>query len=272
MGFWDRVSEPLGAAGRLLATGLSVVGRTAVGAYRAVDPDLLRHLAQLPVLGLAALVPGGTTPVALPDDGQPPIVCVPGLGATPGTFAPLRLFLRLLGRTRSYAAPTPAGQSLDDLAAGLRAFIAEVARANDLAPGARVDLVAHSMGGLVARLALEDAATAGRVGTLVTMGTPHGGSLLARYGATEHSLELRPGSPVMERLARQLPWRGPPAQPRLVALWSPADVIVLPATAARVEGAENVELDGFTHYAYLLHPAGFRLVARVLAAGALPTA
>lgn len=63
--------------------------------------------------------------------------------------------------------------SADRLAALLR----EVARA---APGVPIDVVAHSQGGVVARLALQSGASAGTVPsdvrTLVTIGTPHEGA------------------------------------------------------------------------------------------------
>ncbi|HEY3352930.1 MAG TPA: alpha/beta hydrolase [Polyangia bacterium] len=266
MGAWERVTHSAASTGQLVATAAVAVARSAAAAYRAVDPDLRSHLAQLPALGLTSLAGRAAAPHALPDDGHRPVVCVPGLGGSPGNFLPLRLFLRLLGRRRTYAMAWPAGATLEDTARHLRDFIGEVVTVNDLGPDAQVDVLTHSMGGLVARLALEDEPTSARVATLLTMAAPHAGSHLARYGATDHSLHLRPDSVLLERLARQVPWRGPPAQPRLVALWSRADVIVLPATSARVEGAENVELEGFTHYSYLLHPAAWRVVARTLAA------
>jgi hypothetical protein len=82
------------------------------------------------------------------------------------------------------------------------------------------------------------------------------------------SRALRPGSDVMERLAPQVPWAGPPAWPRMVCLWSPADVILLPATSACVEGAENIEAPGFTHYSYLIHPRSWSLVLEALGGAA----
>jgi pimeloyl-ACP methyl ester carboxylesterase len=265
MSVWESVSHAAGTTGRLFATAGVVIGRTAAAAYRAVDPDLRNHLAQLPALGLTSLTARRRPPERLEPDGHRPMICVPGLGGHPGNFLPLRLFLRLAGRTRTYALGFPGGATLEEMAAHLSDHIRQVLAVNDLGPDAQVDVVTHSLGGLVARLALEDDATRARVATLVTMAAPHAGSHLARYGAFSNSLHLRPDSPVLARLARQLPWRGPPEQPRLVALWSRADVVLLPADTARVEGAENVELEGFTHYSYLLHPAGWRVVARALA-------
>jgi pimeloyl-ACP methyl ester carboxylesterase len=246
------------AAGHLAAR----AGAGIASAYRAIDPDVQRHLAELPLLGLTMLAARRPAAEPLPDDGHRPIVFVHGLGGHRGNFLPTRLFLRLNGRSRTYSLGFPPGSDLEALAAELRRFIEEVCTVNGLAADAQIDLVAHSMGGLLARLALEDAATRARVATLVTMGTPHGGTHAARYAATPTLRSLRPESALMLRLDQQIPWQGPP---RLVAFWSASDLLLLPARAACVEGAENIEIEGLTHYGYLLNPVSFRRLLLVLA-------
>jgi pimeloyl-ACP methyl ester carboxylesterase len=258
------VGQAAAATGRALAAAGAWLGRSVAAAYRAVDPDLRLHLAQLPLVGLTMLVRERTTPEPLPDDGRRPLVFVHGLGGGPGNFAPMQLYFRLHGRRRSYTVGFEGAHAMPELAARLSTFLEDVVTVNDLTPETRIDVVAHSMGGLIARLALEDPRTRARVGTLVTLSAPHAGSYLARYGHTRSSLDLRPDSAILARLARQLPWRGPPEFPRLIALWSPADVIVLPAHSAAVDGAENIELPGFTHYGYLIHPSGWRCVLDAL--------
>lgn len=233
-----------------------------VASYRAVDPDVRRHLAVMPLLGLTMLSPRAARPEALADDGHRPVLFVHGLGGHPGNFLPARLYFRLHQRTRTYSFGLGGG-ALTEMAEELRRSIAAVCEVNGLRPGDRVDVVAHSMGGLVARLALDDEATRARVATLVTLGTPHGGTHAARFAATEYTRALRPDSEIILRLAQQLPWRGPP---RLVSFWSAADVLLLPASTACVDGAENVELPGATHYSYLLQPACFARVMEALTA------
>jgi triacylglycerol lipase len=66
--------------------------------------------------------------------------------------------------------------SVADRAAELAAFVREI-------PARRVNLVAHSMGGLDARYALSRLGLAGKVASLVTVGTPHLGTPLADLGA-----------------------------------------------------------------------------------------
>ena len=255
---WPKMKSAFLSAGRGLATAALWVGKNAAAAFRAADPDLRRHVAQLPLVGLTLLVPSRTEVEPLPDDGHRPVVFVPGLGGGPGNFLPMRLFFRLMGRSRTYALEYDSTESLEAMAERLGQFVEEVVERNGLPADVQVDVVAHSLGGLVARMALEDERFRARVATVITLGAPHAGSHLARYGATPYWRNLRPDSDALARLARQLPWRGPPQQPRLICLWSEADVLLLPACSARVEGAENVEVPGFTHYSYLVHPEGWR--------------
>jgi pimeloyl-ACP methyl ester carboxylesterase len=264
MTVWDYVRDAAVVAGKGIGTAAVWVGENAAAAYRAVDPDLRRHVAQLPLVGLTMLAPAPTVE-PLPDDGHRPVVFVPGLGGGPGNFLPMRLYFKLMGRRRTYVLPCDNRQELEANAAGLAALIEAVAAANGLPDDATFDVVTHSMGGLIARLALEDERVRRRVANLVTMAAPHAGSHLARYGAIPRSLDLRPDSALQERLACQVPWPGPPALPRLVCLWSAGDVLLLPAASACVEGADNREIVGFTHYEYLVHPTAWRVALEALA-------
>jgi hypothetical protein len=262
-----RIGQGLAWTGAAIGRAAVAVGRSVAGAYLAIDPDVRRHAAQLPLIGLT-LLGGRHAPVEpLPDDGHCPVILVHGLQGHRGNFLPMQTFFRLIGRRRTYSVGLRPGASLPELAADLARFAAEVVERNGLPEGARIDLVAHSMGGLVSRLALADPVFARRVRTLVTLGTPHAGTYAARFASTYYTLELRPDSATVAALQAQLPWRGPPELPRLVALWSRGDIVLLPPEAARVDGAENVEVDGFTHFSYLLHPESWMKVHEVLGAG-----
>ena len=46
--------------------------------------------------------------------------------------------------------------------------------------------------------------------------------------------------------------------------WSAADTILLPHTSALLEGAENLELQGLTHYGYLLRPSALARIHQAL--------
>jgi len=67
--------------------------------------------------------------------------------------------------------------------ASIAARAAELAEFVRAVPGRRVNVVAHSMGGLDARYAISELGLGGRVASLTTVGTPHLGTPLADAGA-----------------------------------------------------------------------------------------
>jgi pimeloyl-ACP methyl ester carboxylesterase len=262
--FWTRCGKGVARGGRAVGQAAVWIGRGVASAYTAVDPDVRRHVAQLPLMGLTLLSSRRRSVRRIDDDGRRPVVFVHGILGHPGNFLPMQKFLAYQGYKRSYAIALESIATMSASAEQLSRFIEEIIRVNDLGPDATVDIVGHSMGGLVARLALENSATRARISTVITLGTPHLGTYAARFGATQNVLDLRPGSSVMTRLRSQLPWRGPPEQPRLFAMWSPSDVLLLPAEAACAPGADVIEMAGFTHYSYLLSPAAWGRVHAVL--------
>jgi triacylglycerol esterase/lipase EstA (alpha/beta hydrolase family) len=124
----------------------------------------------------------------------------------------------------------------------------------------KVTLLCHSMGGLVARAYLRRFGGA-RVRAVVTIGTPHRGSLLAGMIPETCLAEMFPGSDWLARLATT----APPAGVRCVALWSWHDSMVLPQLNARWEGAEEFEFIGVAHNALLADAGVDVCVDRLLA-------
>jgi len=253
-GFWQRFGQQAWRCARAVGSGVTT-------AIESVDPDLRRDLLQMPVLGLTVLGPRHAPIRALSDDGHRPMIFLHGLGGHRGNFSPMRTWLALKGRRRGYAIGLKSGADLMTLGRQLSAAIEEVLSINGLGSDGQVDIVAHSMGGVVARLALLDVYTLQRVRTLVTLGTPHAGTQIARLGGTHRCQDLRPGSRVMESLAVQLPWHGPT---RLVCLWSAADPIMQPAETAVVDGAHGVVMEAHNHTDYLLRKSAWEVVLREL--------
>ena len=112
----------------------------------------------------------------------------------------------------------------------------------------RVVLVGHSMGGLVARAYLRRYGH-GRVAKLVTIGSPHHGSELARLGLGENARQMRPDSAWLKAL------QGTPVTVPSVALYSPHDNYVMPQDSAKLQGAQLIALPGLGHLAMATSPA-----------------
>ncbi|MER5811524.1 alpha/beta fold hydrolase [Streptomyces sp. NPDC002033] len=129
----------------------------------------------------------------------------------------------------------------------------------------RVDLVGHSLGGLVARYYVQRLGGDARVRTLVTLGTPHDGTRVAPF-MDAHPLvrQMRPESAVMAELRAPVPG----CRTRCVAFWSEFDALMAPAGTARLDhpdlDATNIQVMGIGHLALPVHPTVITAVRRAL--------
>jgi triacylglycerol esterase/lipase EstA (alpha/beta hydrolase family) len=112
---------------------------------------------------------------------------------------------------------------------------------------AKVTLVTHSMGGLVARAYLLRYGSE-HVRCLIGIGTPHHGSVHAWIFPGTCLAQIRPRSRWLAELNRNES-AGPPV--RVVSIWSWHDSMVAPQASACLEGAENVAVVGVGHNALI---------------------
>jgi pimeloyl-ACP methyl ester carboxylesterase len=140
----------------------------------------------------------------------------------------------------------------------------------------RVDVVGHSLGGLIARYYVQRLGGDRHVRTLVTLGTPHGGTRVVPL-ADAHPIvrQMRPGSEVLEELRASAPG----CRTHFVAFWSDLDHLMDPLESACVEHpdlmAQNIRVTGIGHLALPVHPAvatGIREALDASGTGAHPTA
>jgi triacylglycerol lipase len=112
---------------------------------------------------------------------------------------------------------------------------------------AEVDVIGHSMGGLVARYYVTLAGGDGIVRSLITIGSPHHGTEISALGLGHPMRELVFGSPLLTRLAAA----PPPARTRVTAVWSRGDALVPGARQRALPGAETVMFSDLGHVALL---------------------
>ncbi|HVQ86927.1 MAG TPA: alpha/beta fold hydrolase [Actinomycetes bacterium] len=111
----------------------------------------------------------------------------------------------------------------------------------------RIHVIGHSMGGVVGRYYVQRLGGDERVHTLVTLGTPHSGTLAAHLIPHPLGRQLRPGSQVLRELAEPAPG----CQTRVVSVWSDLDQLILPKDSAELEHQDlqvrNVLVRGVGH-------------------------
>jgi triacylglycerol esterase/lipase EstA (alpha/beta hydrolase family) len=187
---------------------------------------------------------------------QRTLVFVHGLASNRAGFLPLQLYLRLHGHRRHVALNYRAG-SIEAMALALKRGI------DAAVGGGRIDVVAHSMGGLAARWYLQLLGGARRVDRLVTLGTPHHGTHAANFIPSALVRQLLPGSPLLRHLNEQ----PAPEGLRALSVVAGRDLLIQPADSARCPFGESVRFDHLGHVELLFRPEVFAEVAACLRPG-----
>ena len=125
-------------------------------------------------------------------------------------------------------------------------------------------LVAHSMGGLAVRAWLRESGGDALIHGVVTVGTPHRGTWLARFAFAANARQMQLDGPWVRALAEGEP---PQRAARFTCFYGHCDNIVFPASAGTLSGADNRHLRGHAHVHMLQHPAVFDEVLRRLRDG-----
>ncbi len=132
----------------------------------------------------------------------------------------------------------PIHGSIDSYAAAIEQAVSRL----ETSTGRPPLLLAHSMGGLAARAWWRRHGRDGRIAGLVTLGTPHAGTVMAFAAPMLNARQMRRHSAWLHEL-RSAPGRLPP----LHCFFSDCDQIVCPAETATLPGARNIHLPGRGH-------------------------
>jgi hypothetical protein len=166
-------------------------------------------------------------------------------------YAMNRANFRVLGRRLGKAGLGPVlgfeywtlgktGEAARDLAE----YVEEVRAATECD---QVDLIGHSMGGVVGRYYVSLLGGDGVVANLVTLGSPHSGTDVSAIGIGHPGRELLLGSSMLQRLEAA----PRPERTRMTVVWSRADALVPGKRHARVEGVDELVYDDLGHLCLL---------------------
>ncbi|MFE7647439.1 esterase/lipase family protein [Streptomyces phaeoluteigriseus] len=256
---------PLRLCRRLLPGGLMGLSATLLKATALEIAILTGHLLLYPSGitqerrgGTPALPARGTEgaedPARLPTQAPPPVVLLHGFIDNRSVFVLLRRSLAQHGRHRVESLNySPLTCDIRIAAELLGRHIEQICQRTG---SNQVDVVGHSLGGLIARYYVQRLGGDTRVRTLVMLGTPHSGTRVAPL-ANAHPIvrQMRPGSEVIEELSRPAPG----CRTRFVSFWSDLDHLMAPLETARLDHpdllTENVRVSGIGHLALPVHPA-----------------
>ena len=179
--------------------------------------------------------------------GARPIIMLHGFGMTGAQWAWMSLRLRAHGHGPIYDLNYFSPLAVEVSARRLGRIIERVLereRATEL------DIIAHSLGGVVARYYIERLSGGRKVAHLITVGTPHAGTRLGRFGlGVPAARDLCGGSVLLTDLG---PIR---AGARYVSVWSRSDAVVQPPESASIAPAGSDEVfDDLGHLSLILSP------------------
>lgn len=180
------------------------------------------------------------------DAAATPILLVHGIVDNHTIFSPLERALRRRGFTDlssfDYGVlTTDVRATAQDLAVAVEKLVRE--------SGAdKVHVIGHSLGGLITRYYVQRMSGHEHVHTVVTLGTPHQGTVLARAGSVLPLVrQLRPDSDLIMELNEP----APDCDTRFIAFHSDLDQLILPTRNARIVHPDlrvrNVPVRGIGH-------------------------
>ncbi len=182
--------------------------------------------------------------------GRHGVVLVHGFVCNRGLWTPWLRRLRAEGRAVAAVNLEPVFGSIDDYAPVIEAAVQRVRAAT----GRPAVLVCHSMGGLAVRAWLRtfrDPQPGQVVAHVVTLGSPHAGTWLARFSHLPNGRQMRPDSGWLQAL--RAAWT-PAWAARFTCWYSNCDNIVMPPSTATLPGADNRLLPGAAHIDLAFRP------------------
>ncbi|RZL90196.1 MAG: alpha/beta fold hydrolase [Variovorax sp.] len=170
-------------------------------------------------------------PDHLPSNGRRGAILVHGFVCNRGFWNPWLRQLRAADRAFVAVNLEPVFGSIDRYVQSIDDAVARVTAATGQPPV----LICHSMGGLAARAWLRDFGGA-RVHRIVTIGTPHRGTWLARFGRTLNGRQMRVEGDWMKQLDGA---RASTLHVLFTCWYSNCDNVVFPSSTAMLPGADN---------------------------------
>jgi len=185
------------------------------------------------------------------------VLLLHGFTCNRGLWNPWMRQLRERGQPFMALTLEPAFGSIDAYVPAIDAALRRLEACSGRAP----IIVAHSMGGLAARAWWRHAGHDGsRVHRIVTLGSPHAGTLMARFSSAANARQMRRDSPWLATLAQL---EQAQHYQRFDCFFSHADQIVCPAGTAALPGARNHHVQACGHLDLLFH-SGLRAAVMAL--------
>ncbi len=177
-----------------------------------------------------------------------PVLLIHGYACNSGYWLPMSKLLKQARISHYGIDLEPPGASIDDFVPQVQTAVERLQRETG---SAQVIILAHSMGGLVARAYLRHHPDA-PIARVITLGTPHHGTALASFGPGSNAAQMRRDSPWLDALAAS---EANTQRMLFSSIYSVHDNIIAPQDSSDLPGARNLVFGAIGHVALGRHPA-----------------
>jgi triacylglycerol lipase len=187
-----------------------------------------------------------------------PVVLVHGFMYTGRRMEPLARYLRKRGWEAHTFTMSPSwGQApIEHLAQQLASYLDRT-----FPPETPINLVGFSMGGLTCRYYVQRMGGMSRTEHLVTISSPHHGTLAAHWLNRPGCVQMRPDSNFLKDLNHDVEEL---RQVKFASIWTPLDLMILPATSSRTGVGSERKLWIGAHPLMVMQPSAMNAVAELL--------
>jgi triacylglycerol lipase len=177
-------------------------------------------------------------PVTTPS--KNPVLLIHGIGDTQRVFQTMKAYLGDRGWPVHGLdlVPNRGEVGLDQLALQVRDYVATHLAEQPF------DLLGFSMGGLVSRYYLQRLGGLVQVQRFITLSSPHHGTLIAYARNRPGVKQMRPGSDFLRDLNSTV---NELAQVQFTSLWTPYDLMILPAHSSRLPVGQMGQIPALAH-------------------------
>jgi triacylglycerol esterase/lipase EstA (alpha/beta hydrolase family) len=189
---------------------------------------------------------------------QNPVLLVHGINDTGAVFNKMAFYLRQQGLS-VYTVdliPNNGSEVLEKLAQQVANYV------NDTFEAARpVDIVGFSMGGIVSRYYIQRLGGINKVQRFITISSPHKGTIIAYGTWLAGAVQMRPNSDFINDLNADFKML---KQLNFTSIWTPYDLMILPATSSRLGIGKEVTIPVILHPLMLTDTRTSTIVADAL--------
>lgn len=189
-----------------------------------------------------------------------PVLLIHGIFDNTTVFRKMSAYLSQLGwEVHSFnLVPSYGFRGLDKLAQQITNYVHQ-----NFSPHQPFDLVGYSMGGLVSRYYVQRLGGIERVQRLITISSPHNGTWTAYFYPTPGTIQMQPSSSFVQDLNQDVTILN---QINFTSIWTPFDVMILPASSSQLPVGEEVKLNVPLHAFMVRDPKSLKVVAQALEA------